>query len=302
VTPRVLANRVWQHLFGAGIVRSVDYFGVHGDIPSDPQLLDYLAIRFRDDGRWSLKSLVREIVLSGAYRMSSTHDAALAQVDPDNRWLWRMNRRRLSAESIRDGMLAIAGTLDRGRGGDALGLEIPGNVGGIGDTVNLPTYSLSHLPEQVAQRRSVYLPFLRSAPNGPLEILSVFDFPHPSDITGQRAERTVATQALFLLNAPLVQQQAERTADRFILKTPSATEGGANGSAASRRADSVRQLYLAVINRPAQPDEILAATKFVDQFKQSAAGLPNPPADLDRAAWTEFCRALLASNDFLFLE
>jgi hypothetical protein len=290
VTPRVLANRVWQHLFGAGIVQTVDYFGIHGDQPSHPELLDYLAIRFRDDAQWSLKTLVREIVLSNTYRMSSAHNDRAASVDPNNRWLWRMNRRRLTAESIRDGMLAISGSLDTGRGGDALGLEIPGNVGGIGDTVNLPTYSRAHIPPHVAQRRAVYLPMLRSPPDGPLEILSVFDFPHPSEITGQRPERTVATQALFLLNSDFVLQQAKQTANPALK------------AAGDAKTAIVQSLYLRALNRPAEPQEVQDAVAFVEEFKAVSAASTNPPTDTFSAAWTEFCRALFASNDFLFLE
>jgi hypothetical protein len=281
-------------LFGAGLVRSVDYFGIHGEQPSHPELLDYLAVRFRDETHWSLKSLVRELVMSNTYRMSSTHNAAAAQSDPDNRLLWRMNRRRLTAESIRDGMLATSGTLDAGRGGDALGLEIPGNVGGIGDQVNLPTYGGRTPADHIARRRSVYLPLYRSPPDGPLEILSVFDFPHPSEITGQRAERTVATQALFLLNAPLVKQQAERITERLFAACP-AGEANANES----RLDL---LYLLVLNRPATAAERQDAIAFIQQFERDRQALPDAPTNLAQAAWTEFCHALYASNDFLFLE
>ncbi len=297
-TPRVLANRVWQHLFGAGIVRTVDYFGAYGEDPSHPELLDYLAIRLRDDRSWSLKSLVRELVLSNTYRMSSAHDARSSQVDHDNRYLWRMNRRRLTAESIRDGLMATSGMLDNGRGGDSLGLEIPGNVGGIGDTVNLPTYSRAHVPEQIARRRSVYLPLLRAPPDGPLEILSVFDFPHPSEITGQRPERTVATQALFLLNAPLVKEQAARTASN-LLAQPSA---GAKDRDGDEEAARINRLYLLVLNRSADAAEQRDAIEFLAQFQQASAVSSAAPADRRRAAWDEFCHALYASNDFLFLE
>jgi hypothetical protein len=290
----VLANRVWQHLFGTGLVRTVDYFGVHGDQPSHPELLDYLAVRFRDETRWSLKALIRELVLSSAYRMSSEHNVQAAQADADNRWLWRMNRRRLTAESIRDGILATSGMLDSGRGGDSLGLEILGNVGGIGDQVNLPTYSRTRIPDHVVHRRAVYLPLLRSTPDGPLEILGAFDFPHPSEITGQRPERTVATQALFLLNAPLVKEQAQRTADRILAPWRPAEDGDDRSR--------IARLYLLVLNRPADSSEKRDAIEFVKNYEQACAALPDPPAGARRAAWTEFCHALYASNDFLFRE
>ena len=166
VTPRVLVNRIWLHIFGAGLVQSVDYFGVHGEQPSHPELLDDLAIRFVTDQQWSLKSLIRELVLSSTYRMSSDHHPAAAKNDPENRCLWRMNRRRLTAESIRDAMQAISGRLDDYRGGDSLGFDLPGNVSGIGGDVNPPTYTNNKTPARVVNRRAVYLPLLRSRPSG----------------------------------------------------------------------------------------------------------------------------------------
>jgi hypothetical protein len=251
-------------------------------------------VRFRDETRWSLKPLVRELVLSNAYRMSSAHNIEAAQADPDNRLLWRMNRRRLTAESIRDGMLATSGMLDVGRGGDALGLEIPGNVGGIGDQVNLPTYGGRNPADSIARRRSVYLPLYRAPPDGPLEILSVFDFPHPSDITGQRAERTVATQALFLLNAPLVKEQSRRIVERLFAACPPGE--------ASADESRLNLLYMLVLNRPATESEQQDAIGFMKHFERDRAVLPGAPANLAHAAWAEFCHALYASNDFLFLE
>jgi hypothetical protein len=293
LTPRVLANRVWHHLFGTGLVRSVDYFGMHGDTPSHPELLDYLALRFRDDYQWSLKRLVREIVLSGTYRMASTPNAAAAAIDPENRLLWRMNRRRLTAESIRDGLMAISGRLDSGRGGPSLGLEIPGNVGGIGDQVNPPTYSGSKIPDEVVNRRAIYWPVFRKPPDGQLEILDVFDFPHPSEITGDRAERTVPTQALFLLNAPFVREQARFTAERLLAAVP-----------ASRGNDEarVRRLFLLVLNRPADEAEVEQATNYVRDCRQDFSAEQIRDGEAELAAWTDYCRALFASNEFLFRE
>ena len=110
LTARVVVNRIWQELFGEGIVRSVDYFGTRGERPSHPELLDSLATRFVEDG-WSRKRLIRKLVLSRTYRMGSSHDIQANAVDPENRLLWRMNRRRLDAESLRDSLLAVSGKL-----------------------------------------------------------------------------------------------------------------------------------------------------------------------------------------------
>ncbi|MFO0889917.1 MAG: DUF1553 domain-containing protein [Isosphaeraceae bacterium] len=122
VTARVAVNRIWQKLFGEGIVRSVDYFGERGERPTHPALLDALALRFVAEG-WSQKRLIRALVLSRTYGMSTAPDSHAESVDPDNRLLWRMNRRRLDAESLRDAMLAVSGTLLDQQGGPGLPLE-----------------------------------------------------------------------------------------------------------------------------------------------------------------------------------
>src|SRR5262249_57960434 len=116
LTARVMVNRIWHHLFGAGLVRTVDNFGTVGERPSHPELLDYLALRFVRDG-WSVKKMIRLLVLSRAYQMSSVGRAGASAVDPENRLLSHMNRRRLDAECLRDAMLCVSGRLDRTAGG-----------------------------------------------------------------------------------------------------------------------------------------------------------------------------------------
>ncbi len=282
LTTRVMVNRLWHHLFGKGLVRTVDYFGVHGEMPSHPELLDFLAVRMREVDRWSLKKTVRRMVMSSSYRMASTHNARAAELDPDNRLLWQMPRRRLTAESIRDAMLAASGQLDPHRGGPSLGLELEGNINGLGGNVNPPTWA-GKIADYVRYRRSVYLPYKRERPQGELEILSVFDFPHPSDITGARPNTTVATQALFLLNAPFVKQQAARLAERLKKDEP------------EDERTRINRLYLLTISRPATSDEVTAALTFLDQCTEDLKG--------DRpAAWTQLCHAVLGSNSFLFRE
>jgi len=282
LTSRVLVNRIWHHLFGQGLVRTVDYFGVHGETPSHPELLDFLARRFRAEDQWSLKKTIRRLVLSRTYQMSSRHDAKAAAIDPDNRLLWRMPRRRLPAESIRDAMLVVSGQLDPARGGPSLGLELKGNARGLGGNVNLPTWG-GKTADYIKNRRTVYLPFRRARPAGELEILSLFDFPHPSDITGARANTTVATQALFLMNGPFVKQQATRLAGRLAKEEANESE-------------RVKRLYLLTLNRPPEAEELESAIAFLDQgetdFKENGR---------DRA-WTQLCHAILSSNDFLFRE
>lgn len=288
LTSRVLVNRIWHHLFGKGLVRTVDYFGVHGELPSHPELLDFLAVRLREDDGWSLKETVRRMVVSRTYRMASAHNAEAARLDPENRLMWQMPRRRLTAESIRDTMLAASGELDPGRGGPSLGLDLDGNINGLGDNVNPATWA-GKIADSIRHRRSVYLPLKRERPVGEFEVLSVFDFPHPNDITGARPNTTVATQALFLLNSPFVKLQASKLAERLQKDKPEDEQARIN------------RLYLLTISRPATPEEIETALLFLDQCAQElASGLTSE--DARSAAWAQLCHAVLGSNGFLFCE
>ena len=216
LTPRVYVNRVWQQLFGSGIVRSSDNFGIRGDLPSHPELLDYLASEFIKQG-WSTKKLVRRLVLTSAYRMSANPNPAAHEIDPENRLLWRMNARRLEAETIRDSILAITGKLDLTAGGETLpthSLEtfIP----------NLSTFNPSQviktarLPENLRYRRTVYLPIFRTKQMQELDILNYFDFAEPTQLNASRRATVVPTQSLFLLNSPWIAEQAEVLATKLI--------------------------------------------------------------------------------------
>ncbi|MAT11307.1 MAG: hypothetical protein CMM02_09895 [Rhodopirellula sp.] len=288
LTTRVLVNRVWHHLFGKGIVASVDYFGVHGDRPSHPNLLDHLASRFRVDNQWSLKQLIRQIVLTQTYRMSSVGDVEKDKIDPENELLWRMNRRRLTAEAMRDAMLQISGELDSGNGGSPLGLELEGNIRGAGGNVNPPTWG-GKVPEYVKLQRTVYQPLKRHPPAGELEILSVFNFPHPNDITGARAQTTVATQALFLMNAPFVKERA-RQLNKRIHELEFQSEVAKLDFA-----------YLLVVGRPPSMSEMRVAQRFIDSLSESdVMQVGNPARRKD--AWEQLCHGLLISNSFLFKE
>ena len=203
LTARVWANRVWLHMFGAGLVTTPDNFGAGGQAPSHPELLDWLAAELKSNG-WSTKGLIREIALSRAYRLDSTGDASNEMIDPDVALLWRMPERRMESEAIRDTMLSIAGTLSRER--------VVGSPLGVFEGL------LRN--EQVASRllverpvRSVYLPVPRGAV---VETLEAFDAPDAEFVTGQRDETTVATQALFLMNDAEVLRMADAFADRLL--------------------------------------------------------------------------------------
>ena len=195
-----------------------------------------------------------------------------------------MSRRRLEAEAIRDSLLALTGRLSRVRGGATLGIEIPGNVGGIGGNVNPPTYGGGKKIPGLDDRRTIYQRFKRKRPEGELELLAMFDFPHPNEITGSRPSTTVATQALFLLNSGAVKSAAKRTAERLL-------------SLAEVDDDArVRKLYFEAFARPASDAEVARDLAFLKEYGQGdeEAGRTK--------AWTEYCHAILISNRFLFRE
>jgi hypothetical protein len=223
LTARVIVNRVWCWLMGDGLVRTVDNFGTTGEAPSHPELLDYLAGRFMREG-WSMKKLVREIVLSRAYQQSTDTDPAMLAADPENRLCGRMTRRRLPAEAIRDAMLSASGELKLTVGGRTF----------------LETRAADYGFEFTELRRSVYVPVFRNALP---EIFEVFDFAAPSMVVGRRDTSTVATQALFLLNHPFVHDRARAAAERI----------------AKSSSDSTRQIQLAwwlTLGRPPTDREL----------------------------------------------
>ncbi len=192
-TARVMVNRIWQHLFGEGIVRTSDEFGVYGERPTHPELLDHLATRFQELD-WSMKQLIREIVLSRTYQLSSEPTAG----DPENRWLTRHHRRRMDAETLRDAMLLASGRLERQPADGSL-------IRHRDILVNLAGSSLHH----PSHHRSIYLCYLRNSP--PPE-LAAFDLPDFTKVQGQRDLNTVPGQALFLFNNPFVIEQARHLA------------------------------------------------------------------------------------------
>jgi len=273
LTSRVAVNRIWEKLFGAGLVRSVDYFGLPGETPTHPELLDYLAVRFMENG-WSQKRMIRSLVLSRAYRMNSGHNERASEVDFENRLLWRMNRRRLDAEALRDSMLAVSGQLQPSVGGPAMPLEFPENVANIDpENVNPPSFSFKTWRPEQAFQRTIYLPVIRSgAQPGPAELRNVFDFTQPAQFAGQRSITAVPTQALFLMNSPFAKKQAEALARWVMDEVPNS-------------AARLDLLWLRTLNRPIAAEEKLDAEAFLVD-------------DINRG-WLELCHAVLASNEFL---
>jgi hypothetical protein len=246
LTARVYVNRVWQHLFGTGIVNTVDNFGSMGDQPSNQQLLDYLAQEFIRNG-WSTKKLVREIVLTRAYRLGADIPAGYREIDPADRLVWRHAPRRLETEEIRDSILASAGQLDLNHpsGSPDMNLRMI-EIRDDGPVVQ----SILDAADQ-SRYRSIYLPQLRGEVPRPL---AAFDPVTQAFVTGQRDETTVPTQALFMLNSPFVREQSLSFASSLITaKYPTPEE-------------RIRCAYERVLARDPRPQEILRAKAFIARY------------------------------------
>lgn len=272
MTSRVMANRIWQWHFGEGIVRTPDNFGKMGDRPSHPELLDFLATRFVEGG-WSVKKMHKLIMLSNAYRMSSDVDEKAAEADPENRLLAHFNRQRLDVESIRDGMLAIGGTIDLTMGGTL--------QSGFGTDGENSSGRLSMDPTKIT-RRTVYLPLRRA--NLPT-LLNLFDFGDATTVNGRRSLTNVAPQTLFAMNSEFGFDHAKRLAEGAL-----AMKDGTDGK-------RLEQVFLKVVNRMPAPSEIDSALTYINSY---AAKYPGASAQL--SAWQSFCHILLASNEFVYLD
>ncbi len=277
LTARVMVNRVWQHHFGEGLVRTPDDFGTRGERPSHPELLDWLANQFVKDG-WSLKSLHRLILLSDTYQMASRPvPAGAATVDPDNRLLSHFPRRRLDAEAIRDGMLAVAGTLDRTAGGSLL-------ANGNFEYVNNDQSRAAARYDNA--RRSLYLPVIR---NNVFDFFQTFDFVEPHVANGKRAVTVVAPQALYLMNNPFVAKQSAAFAE-VLLKLPADDAG------------RVTAAYERAYGRPPTTEEVARALGFVGRYAAGLEAVESDAAKRRPRAWAAWCQAVFASSEFVYVE
>jgi hypothetical protein len=276
LTGRVLVNRVWLGHFGEGLVRSPDNFGRLGERPTHPELLDWLATRFVADG-WSIKALHRLILLSSSYQMSTAYDEGMAREDPENRLFWRFNRQRLDAESLRDALLAIAGTLDSVMGGTLFQGA---------NRQHVPGYPNSNYNGYDSNRRTLYLPVIRSEV---YNVLQTFDFADPAVVTGKRPLTTVAPQALFLMNGKLVHEQTRRLAEKLVREAPD-------------EASRVALLYEKVFAQRAGRRDLARSLDFVQRYRRELADSRLPAAEADLRSWQALCRVVLSANRFLFVE
>ena len=286
LTARVMVNRVWQHHFGRGLVGTPSNFGLLGERPTHPELLDHLAAKFVASG-WSLKQLHREIMLSATYRLSTNAGLAIegsrtressgglsanrdsvdrslttsaTLVDPDNRLLWRHNRRRLDIEAWRDSMLAVSGNLDRALGGAAVNLNDGGN-----------------------RRRTLYAAISRHELNGTLRL---FDFPDPNLTSERRVSTTVPMQQLFVLNSDFLVRQARSLSQRLSNEATSDDKG------------RIERAYSILFQRPPNETEVRIGLSYLQ------APLPeNIPADqVKLTPWEQYTQALLGTNEFVFVD
>lgn len=276
LTSRVFVNRVWQHLFSEGLVRSPDNFGLTGDVPSHPELLDHLAQRFVDGG-WSVKKLIRQIVLTRAYQLGADAPANIVAIDPANRLVWRHSPRRLEAEEIRDATLAAAGKLNLSRPAaspakDFKVQEMPNNgpvARKLGDDAS------------VSLHRSVYLPLLRGLVPISLE---VFDFAEQGMVTGSRDATTVATQALYLMNDPFVRRNALQLAERVLEKTELDDAG------------RVALAYRLTVGRAPTTIEVDRAKSYLADYETASAAIIAAKVAADAAAATDKVAAADATD------
>jgi hypothetical protein len=265
LTARVMVNRIWQQLFGTGIVATPDDFGLYGERPTHPELLDHLSSRFVSSG-WSIKQMVRAIVLSRTYQLGSEADANLIAADPQNRLLTRHARRRLEAEVLRDSVLLVSGQL-----------QLMPSVGSLVRHRDILVNLAGNL-HQVNNHRSIYLCYLRSSP--PPE-LAAFDLPDFTSVVGQRDVSTVPSQALHLFNNAFVIDQSKYFA-RLVMSETASPEG------------RVRISWERALGREPKPVEIEQALELVRVTE----------ADLSDAekAWTTLCQALLITNEFRYVD
>lgn len=272
-TARVLVNRVWLHLFGEGLVRTPDDFGVFGDRPLHRALLDHLAAGFVEDG-WSLKRLIRRIVLSRTWQLGSFCDERGRRNDPENTLLARHNRRRLDAEALRDAMLAASGELDRSPG-----------VGSLVQHEEVLINEMGNLHRQ-SLKRSVYLLMLRNSM--PPELIP-FNVPDGLAVTGKRDVTTLPAQALYLLNNPFVLGRATALAEGLI-------------QASTDDSKIIETAYERILARHPQPEEKRRALEFLNQATPTT-GEENPEGENARKTQVaSLCQALLASNEFRYID
>ncbi len=270
LTARVIANRMWRWHFGRGIVPTVDNFGRLGEKPVNQALLDWLAVEMVKNG-WSMKAMHRTMMLTSTYQMSSEFNAKANEADPDNTLLWRMNRRRLEAELVRDGIMEVSGGLKKEVTG--------GSILKYKDRQYVANTSKGGDVDYDRPVRAVYIPVVRSSM---YQLFSAFDLPDPAVSNGDRDSTVVAPQALFMMNGSVMLKHSKIMAEGLLARKDLDDAG------------RVREAYERALTRPATGGEVDDALSFVARMQTAWKG--------DRvSAWQSFCKSLLASNEFIYI-
>jgi hypothetical protein len=293
---RVMVNRIWQHHFGHGIVDTPSNFGVMGERPSHPELLDYLASRFIESG-WSMKAMHREIMLSNAYQEAYAHSEVDAAADPENRLVWRANFRRLEVESLRDSLLFATGTLDERLGGP---------------------------PQELARANNKKRTIYGRAARSPYSLLTLFDYPDPNITAEQREVTNVPLQGLFFMNSDLIQREADallarlgpegepsariqRAYNILYQREPSQKEVE-RGLAFLKKADDLFKAAAAEPQKVQASGGDAGGRRRGRRVAVTAAGEEDPDAPVAPAfpagkmtPWQAYAQALLSSGEFYYV-
>ena len=339
LTGRVMANRIWQWHFGQALVPTSDNFGMKGEEPSHPDLLDWLTSRFIQNN-WSVKSLHRLVLLSSAYQMQSNFNDKAAKIDPENRLLWRMNRRRLEVEELRDSILAVSGQIDTTMGGPTLAEDWKKGAQIISKEEDLYAPGIPDLNRYDTTRRTVYLPLIRNRLH---EMLRMFDYGDATTVNSKREETTVPTQALFLMNNQFIREQAKHFAEALLglvevrllvprrkdteekdndykdeakeqekekvkvkeggdWSTEELLQMGYRHADEARDEDRIRLAHLRVLGRLASDDEVNRALHFVADVTKALRESGKSETEIRLAAWQRYCRSLFLRNEFLYVD
>lgn len=273
LTARVMVNRIWRWHFGQGLVATTDNFGVLGERPSHPELLDWLAQRFIAEG-WSIKAMHRVIMLSSTYQQAAISKESHSNADPENRLLAHFPMRRLEAEEIRDALMSVAGVIDLTMGGKTIPLK---------NREFVFNHTSKDATSYDTPRRAVYLPIIR---NHLYDLFQEFDFPDPAVPNGNRHATVVAPQALLMMNSELVNRSAGLLATQLLKNEKASTSS------------RLEQAYIKAYGRQPLTAERRRAEKFLQEYPVTA-GQDKAAAQLE--AWTVFCQTLLAANEFIYL-
>ncbi len=275
LTARVMVNRIWHHLFGRGLVETVDNFGFQGKSPTHPELLDYLAVKFREEG-WSIKGMIRYIVLSNAFQRSSIGTKEIFEKDPENLLLSHYPIHRLEAEAIRDALLATSGRIDTAMYGFPVYIALTEFVKGRGRPPSGPIDGDGRRSIYQSVRRNFLSPFMLT-----------FDMPVPFSAFGRRNVTNVPAQSLALMNDPLVQGQAAFWARRLIEQYESEEE-------------RIKAAYTKAFAHPPSEEEIQQAKQFLEEQSRSYGEL-TAAETLEEQIWKDFCHSIFNMKEFIYV-